>query len=638
MLQSGFGAPVAVVDDRNADRAGKDLDLYADRLSGGVPDRVRHQFVGQESELLGSLVVQGNIQAGQPSASGARRGRIRRQAEDAFSWLTKLHGGAIPRIAGSKYVFRNELHARNFHAGKSDGVWAIQAESVTTQPRLVPAPASLKVLGGIEFEIDPGTSIVVDGPESQPIGEYLAGLLRPSTGLPFPVTPMPPVTPVTRTAKAAQTLPENSLFLGLSIEGDLGSEGYTLDVAGPGITLIAGAPQGLFRGVQTLRQLLPPSVERKSVTSGPWNVPGVRIVDRPRWGWRGSMLDVARHFFSVADVKRHIDLACRYKLNVLHLHLTDDQGWRIHIDRWPRLTQHGGSLEVGGTQGGYYTKDDYREIVSYAAAHYMTVVPEIDMPGHTRAALASYPELNCDGRPRPLYTGTDVGFSSLCIGKEVTDRFVDEVIAEIADLTPGPYIHIGGDEAAQTAPPEYITFMRRVDETIRHQKKSLVGWEEVAKAALSANSVVQFWNNGSGSHSGAELARKAVERGSKLVMSPSDRAYLDMKYDSKTSLGTKWAGFVDVRRAYEWDPADHIPEIGESDIAGVEAPIWTETIATASDLEFMVWPRLAGIAELGWVPARGSWDEYRVRLGAQGPRLEATGVNFFRSSQVPWEL
>jgi len=431
----------------------------------------------------------------------------------------------------------------------------------------------------------------------------------------------------------------NTVALSLT-RGRRGGDGeaYSLAVGFSGVELAADTPEGLFRGVQTLRQLLPAPIEKigDGVVAGPWTAPGVRIEDRPRWRWRGSMLDVARHFLPVQAVKRHIDLACRYKLNMLHLHLTDDQGWRIHVDRWPRLTRLGGSLQVGGTAGGYYTKDDYREIVSYAAERYMTVVPEIDMPGHTHAALASYTQLNCDGMPRSLYTGTDVRISSLCIGTEVTDRFVEDVLAEVAELTPGPYLHVGGDEASQTSSEDYAAFIKRVGEIVLAQGKTMVAWEEACEAGLAAGCLVQFWNNASGAPSGFELARSAVERGLKLVMSPSDRAYLDMKYDVTTELGTQWAGFVDVRQAYDWDPSQFIPEVEESDIVGIEAPIWTETISDVETLEFMVWPRLAGIAELGWSPAGRSWDEYRMRLAAHGPRWQATGVNFFRSPQVPW--
>jgi hexosaminidase len=514
-------------------------------------------------------------------------------------------------------------------------------------PRIVPAPASLETLEGIEFILEPNISIAVDASQSLPVGEYLADLLRRPTGFPIPVARQ------ARRARQASQGPNGAtqgdrraerseasrgaISLALSGSQEFGREGYRLEVARAGIRLTGSTPEGLFRGIQTILQLLPARIESASVQPGPWAVPAVRIVDRPRWAWRGSMLDVARHFISVAAVKRHIDLSSRYKLNVLHLHLSDDQGWRIHIDRWPRLAEHGGSLEVGGTKGGHYTKDDFREIVAYAAERHITLVPEIDMPGHTRAALASYPELNCDGRARPLYTGTDVGISSLCVGKEVTYEFVEDVVAEIAELTPGPYFHIGGDEAAHTSLSEYISFVKRAEEIVRRKGKSMLGWEEICKAELSPGSVVQFWNNGSGSPAGPTLARRAVEHGLKLVMSPSDRVYLDMKYDASAPLGAEWAGFIDVRRAYEWEPPDYIPEVGESDIMGVEAPLWTETITDSSELEYMVWPRLAGIAEVGWSPTPRAWDEYRGRLAAQGPRWRIMGVNFFRSPQVPWE-
>ena len=210
----------------------------------------------------------------------------------------------------------------------------------------------------------------------------------------------------------------------------------------------------------------------------------MRIDDRPRFRWRGAHLDVSRHFFSVAEVKRYIDLISQYKVNVLHLHLSDDQGWRIAIDSWPRLTSVGGSTEVGGGPGGYYTKRDYRELVRYAAARYITVVPEIDTPGHTNAALASYAELNCDGIAPPLYTGIDVGFSSLCVDKEITYEFLDDVIRELAALTPGPYLHMGGDEAHSTEDADYVRFIERVQPIVAAHGKRLMGWEEIAQAPL----------------------------------------------------------------------------------------------------------------------------------------------------------
>src|SRR6185295_5797180 len=195
-------------------------------------------------------------------------------------------------------------------------------------------------------------------------------------------------------------------------------------------------------------------------------IPGGHVTDRPRFAYRGAMLDVARHFFSVAQVERYIDQLAMYKINTFHLHLADDQGWRIMIHSWPRLATYGGSTAVDGDPGGYYTQEQYRDIVEYARQRFITVIPEIDMPGHVNAALASYAELNCDGIAPPLYTGTDVGFSSLCVSKPITYRFIDDVIRELAALPPGRYLHIGGDEAQATSHADYVTFMNRAQQIV----------------------------------------------------------------------------------------------------------------------------------------------------------------------------
>ena len=346
---------------------------------------------------------------------------------------------------------------------------------------------------------------------------------------------------------------------------------------------------------------------------------------------------MARHFFSVAEVKRYIDLISQYKVNVLHLHLSDDQGWRIAIDSWPRLATYGGSTEVGGGPGGYYTKADYREIVRYARARYIELVPEIDTPGHTNAALASYAELNCDGQAPPLYTGIEVGFSSLCVDKDITYEFLDDVVRELAALTPGRYLHIGGDEAQSTEEADYVRFIERVQRIVRRHGKRMMGWAEIAQAPLLPGTLAQYWNTATGSEEGTEVARQAVAQDAKLVMSPANHAYLDMKYDPSTPLGLSWAGYVEVRDSYEWDPAGLVDGVGERDLAGVESALWSETLEDTSDIEFMAFPRLPGIAEIGWSPRAGrSWDEYRLRLAAQGPRWDAQGVNFYRSAQVPW--
>jgi hexosaminidase len=385
----------------------------------------------------------------------------------------------------------------------------------------------------------------------------------------------------------------------------------------------------LFWAVQTIRQLLPPSIEAAAARPGPWRIPAATIRDFPRFEWRGAMLDVARHFFGVEDVQRFIDLMAYHKLNRLHLHLSDDQGWRIMIESWPNLAIVGGSTAVGGDPGGYFTQEEYAAIVAYAQARYVVIVPEIDMPGHTRAAQASYPELNCDGMAPPLYTGIEVGFSSLCLDREVTFRFIDDVVRELAALTPGEFLHLGGDEATATTPADYRRFVERVQAIVRAHGKRMIGWEEIAQADLEAGTVAQHWST--------DLAARAVSQGARVILSPAARAYLDMQYDPGSPLGLHWAGYVDVQAAYDWDPASQVAGVGESDILGVEAPLWSETLRTIGDIEFMAFPRLVGIAEIAWSPAAGrAWDEYRQRLAAHGGRLQALGVNFYRAPQIDW--
>ncbi|WTB83807.1 beta-N-acetylhexosaminidase [Streptomyces cellulosae] len=487
--------------------------------------------------------------------------------------------------------------------------------------RVIPAPASVDP-GGRPYRITEKTRIRVDGPrEARTVGEYLAGVLRPSTGYPLPVSD-----------RGA-----GGIRLRIA-DGPYGSEGYRLRSGPFGITLTAAKPAGLFHGVQTLRQLLPADVEQRTRRPGPWLVAGGTVTDSPRFGWRGAMLDVSRHFFSVDEVKRYIDRISLYKINKLHLHLSDDQGWRIAIDSWPRLATYGGSTEVGGGPGGYYTKDDYREIVRYAASRYLEVVPEIDMPGHTNAALASYAGLNCDGVAPPLYTGTQVGFSSLCVGKEITYDFVEDVVREIAALTPGRYLHIGGDEAHSTPHEEYVAFMERVQPVVARYGKTVVGWHQLTGATPAKGAIAQYWGlDGTGAGEKAQVA-EAARNGTGLILSPADRAYMDMKYDANTPLGLSWAGYVEVRRSYDWNPGAYLEGVPESAVRGVEAPLWTETLDEVGELEFMAFPRLPGIAELGWSPAEThDWESYRSRLAAQGPRWEALGVNFYRSPQVAWQ-
>ncbi|MGW0137679.1 beta-N-acetylhexosaminidase [Streptomyces calvus] len=486
--------------------------------------------------------------------------------------------------------------------------------------RVIPAPASVDP-GGSPYRITEDTRIRVDGSrEARRVGEYLAEVLRPSTGHPLPVTEDG----------------RGGIRLRLA-DGPYGAEGYRLDSGRSGVTLTAAKPAGLFHGVQTLRQLLPAAVEKDTVQPGPWLVAGGTIEDSPRYGWRGAMLDVSRHFFSVDEVKRYIDQIALYKLNKLHLHLSDDQGWRIAVDSWPRLAAYGGSTEVGGGPGGHYTKADYKEIVRYAASRHLEVVPEIDMPGHTNAALASYADLNCDGVAPPLYTGTEVGFSSLCVGKEITYDFVDDVVRELAEITPGRWFHIGGDEAHSTSHEDYVKFMERVQPIVAEYGKTVIGWHQLTGATPAKGALAQYWGLDRTSDAEKEQVAEAARNGTGLVLSPADRIYLDMKYDKNTPLGLAWAGHVEVQRSYDWDPGAYLPGVPESAVRGIEAPLWTETLENSGHLEYMAFPRLPGAAELGWSPAAThDWEDYRQRLAAQAPRWDALGIGYYRSPQVPW--
>jgi hexosaminidase len=489
---------------------------------------------------------------------------------------------------------------------------------------IVPVPVSVEAGVGAPFALAASTRILTSpgSGEVARVGEYLAGVLRRATGYALPVAPA---------GRAGAG--SGDVLLEAAAGAGSGEEGYRLDVTGDSVSLRAAGPRGLFRGVQTLRQLLPPAIERPTPSAGPWTVPACRIADQPRFPWRGAALDVARHFFTVAEVERYLDLISLYKLNVLHLHLTDDQGWRLAISSWPRLAEHGGSTQVGGGIGGWYTQAEYAEIVRYAADRYITVVPEIDVPAHTNAALASYGELNRDGRAADLYTGTEVGFSSLCLDKEITYRFLDDVIGEVAELTPGPFIHIGGDEARTVREADYIAFVERVQRIVQAHGKQAIGWQEIARAELLPTSVVQYWQT----DADPAPVLRAARRATKLVLSPANRAYLDLKYDERTELGLTWAGYVEVRDAYDWDPTTVLQGLGDEQVLGVEAQLWSETLRGIADVELMAFPRLPATAEVGWSPPdRRDWDGFRQRLAAQGPRWSALGVAYHRSPQVSW--
>lgn len=487
-----------------------------------------------------------------------------------------------------------------------------------TRESIIPKPVSISATGEY-FALKDKSSIFVRGEADEmiKIGQYLADRLNPVTGFNTKVK-----------TTSGEPRPGN-IYLSLSNQDNkLGDEGYDLTITKQLITLTAAKPAGIFRGIQTIRQIV--TNDTISERQGIIKVATGTINDYPSYAYRGMMLDVARHFFSAEDVKQVIDYIAYYKMNVMHLHLSDDQGWRIEIKSWPNLTGHGGSTQVGGGKGGFYTQEQYKDIVNYASDRYIIIVPEIDMPGHTNAALASYPELNCNGKATELYTGTEVGFSSLCTKKEITYKFIDDVVKEISEMSPGPYFHIGGDESHVTKVEDYIPFINRVQDIVTAHGKQVIGWDEIALSSLKPNAIAQCW--------ASELnAQKAVAQGAKILMAPARKAYIDMQYDSLSPLGLHWAAYIEVDDGYNWDPATFIPGVGKENIIGIEAPLWAETITKLDDIEYLMFPRLPGYAEIGWTSASmRNWDEYKYRLAKQAGFFEKMGINYYKSSKVPW--
>ena len=405
------------------------------------------------------------------------------------------------------------------------------------------------------------------------------------------------------------------------------AEGYELSISNDSVLIKSASAVGAFMAVQTFRQLIP-EISNDTLTNEPlWVIPTGTIKDAPQYAFRGAMLDVARHFFTVEDIKQYIDLLSYYKINKLHLHLTDDQGWRIEIKSWPKLSEVGGSTVVGGTPGGFYTQDDYKEIVAYAAKHFITVIPEVDMPGHTNAASVAYPQLNGNGKKVEPYSGMRVGFSTFDTRSEEVYGFIDDVVKEIAALTPGPYFHIGGDESHVTKKNDYLYFVNRVEEIVQKHGKQMVGWDEVANADLDESSVAQLWHD-------AGNGEKAAAKGMKVILSPAQWTYLDMKYDSTSIYGLTWAGYTPVDSAYLWSPESLLPS---ESVLGIEAPLWSETISNMDELEYLAFPRVISLAEVAWSTRENrNWEDHKARLIQHASYLEKMGVDYYRSPKIDW--
>ncbi len=416
-------------------------------------------------------------------------------------------------------------------------------------------------------------------------------------------------------------------------QSNLGEEGYSIDIDSSRILIQANTNKGIHFGLQTLLQMIVLNFNAETDEIS-FNIGTIK--DIPRFEYRGFMLDVVRHFLTVDEVKKFIDMMALYKMNFFHIHLTDDQGWRIEIDSWPNLTLIGGQTEVGGGAGGYYTKEDYREIIDYCKDRHITVIPEIDMPGHIGAALSSYPELNCNGVAPPIYTETGVGISAICTDKPIAYQFMNDVIREVSEMTPGPYIHIGGDEVFLLPTWKFRRFLDSAQVVIESYGKKMIGWNESSHATLDNNDIIQFWKN--------DLwveAQQAVKKGAPIIMSPWYNAYLggyETEWNSVTDFLYSGRLATNVKQAYNWNPATYFGFLKEDVIWGVETCLWAEFTDLLSEYEYYVYPRFLGHAEIGWsLQENRNWNKYKKRLKEHQIILENMDINFYRSPLIDWE-
>ena len=507
---------------------------------------------------------------------------------------------------------------------------------------MIPRPVTSRNVGPGTTLAD-GMVIAADGP-GQGAAALLATEMEAATGWRVP-----------RAGPGAQS-PHGVVRLEVGPQ-PIADEGYRLRVTESGVDIVAASAAGAFYGTRTLRQLLPPALLRSAPARpvGTVHLEGLEIDDAPRFKWRGLALDVARHFFPKDFILKLIDLAGLHKLNVLHLHLTDDQGWRAQIDRYPRLTQvgawrrqsplgHQGDGRFDGVpHGGFYTKDDLSEIVAYAARRFVTVVPEIDMPGHMQAAVASYPELGNITRQLEVFTNWGISEHVLNL-EEPAVRFCAEVLEEIMDIFPGPYVHIGGDECPTTeweASPRsqrlsqmlglsgahqlQSWFTAQMSKVVAARGKRLIGWDEVLDAGAPPGSVIMAWRQ----HHAAQAAVQGARAGHDIVMAPEPWTYFDWAYadDPKEPLAIRPS--ISVEHAYSFEPVPAgFPEELQHRVMGAQCQLWTEYVTTARHAEYMYFPRVCALAEVAWSPRGRRWEEFEPRLRRHMARLDALGVNY----------
>ena len=496
---------------------------------------------------------------------------------------------------------------------------------------IIPLPSTVE-RGEGEYHLTTETRLVAD-PANARNAEYLRGLLTPPTGFPL-------------AARTGNGQAKNAITLRLDPGlASLGDEGYRLEVRPEAVILEAPTATGVFYGIQSLRQLLPPEIESRIVITGmDWHIPCVTLHDRPRFTWRGFMLDEGRHFHGKETVLQLLDIMALQKLNVFHWHLTEDQGWRIEIKKYPRLTEAGsrragtsrsilGKGHDGQPHAGCYTQAQIREIVAHAAERHIQVVPEIEVPGHSLAALASYPELSCTGGPFEVATRFGIFQDIYCAGKEAVFAFLEDVLDELIPLFPAPYVHIGGDEAPKKrwkACPDcqrrmqeeglvdehalQVYFTNRIMAALESRGRRAIGWNQILGPGLAAKAVVHYWIGGL-----KPLVEAIRREGRQVIMS----TYLDTYLDHGYSL-------MPLSRAYRYEP---VP-VGLADeqldcVLGLEFPLWSEWVPTRARLDYQAFPRLMALAETGWTPReRKDFADFRRRLAVFLPRLDRLGVRY----------
>lgn len=411
------------------------------------------------------------------------------------------------------------------------------------------------------------------------------------------------------------------------LKQNLGKEGYSLKISNDGIDLQSATEAGLFYGVQTLRQFFPSAIEIESLKNQKIKLRHVNIKDKPLYSWRGTMLDVARSFFGLEYLKRHVDRMAFYKLNRLHLHLTDDQGWRIEIKNKPKLTEIGSKGSVRNGRSGFLTQNEYKELQEYALARNIIIIPEIDMPGHIYSALISYPELNCEGfsnlnpkraSPPELFSNYNVSWSKFCLDKPEVYDFVSEVIKEVSDITEGPWIHIGGDEIKDD---RYKDFVVKADSIVRSYGKTTIGWEEVTQAEVDTSLISQEW-------------RGTVEGvvNVKVIQSLCSQFYFDHANIPGQENTNNWCQEFGVSLEDVYSFRNNNPKV-----IGVEAPVWSEFVLSDTMMDNRFWPRTVAVSEVGWSPKENlDFIDFKTRLGKHGERLQLMGINFFRSPGISW--